>query len=236
MGKDRATGDWQRVQPEEARAHGNDPDAVRVSGSGRGVTVDAGGQHTDSRAAALGARGYSSDTLRAPGADTVARRGGLRWGAVLVGVLTALTTFLLLELLVWGIGLPVGSDRLDTSHGRGAADWVTAIVGFLAFLVGGYVAGKDSAVRDSRAGLRTGLLAWLLGTALILALSTLGPEILGALFGAPADVMGTGVDGDTDNIAQKARNDALGAFFSLLAWGIASALGGWAGNLIGEPE
>jgi len=29
-------------------------------------------------------------------------------------------------------------------------------------------------------------------------------------------------------------NDALGAFFSLLSWGIAAALGGWLGNLTQE--
>ena len=112
------------------------------------------------------------------------------------------------------------------------------LLGLLAFLLGGYVAGMISKVRDrrpGRPGLRAGLLVWLLGTLLILALSALGPDILGALWGAPADVMGTDISADnTGGAADAVRNDALGAFFSLLAWGIAAALGGWLGNLTRE--
>jgi hypothetical protein len=134
--------------------------------------------------------------------------------------------------------LPAGSDRLDTSYGIGVADWVTGLLGLLAFLVGGYVAGMISKVRDrrpGRPGLRAGLLVWLLGTLLILALSALGPDILGALWGAPADVMGTDISADnTGAAADTVRNDALGSFFSLLSWGLAAALGGWLGNLTRE--
>jgi hypothetical protein len=156
----------------------------------------------------------------------------------LTGVLTTLTTFLLLELLVWGMRLPAGSDRLDTSYGIGVADWVTGFLGLLAFLLGGYVAGMSSAVRDrrpGRPGLRAGLMVWLLGTIVILALAALGPEILGSLFGAPADVTGTDISADNaGSVAETVRNDALGAFFSLLLWGLAAALGGWLGNLTQE--
>lgn len=135
-------------------------------------------------------------------------------GDILTGVLTALTTFLLLELLVWGMRLPAGSDRLDTSYGIGAADWLTGFLGLLAFLVGGYVSGMSSAIRDrrpGRPGLRAGLMVWLLGTALILALSALGPEILGGIWGAPADVVGMyDIDAATGGVAEAVRNDVLG--------------------------
>lgn len=47
----------------------------------------------------------------------------------MTGVLTALTTFVLLELLVWGMRLPAGNDRLDTFYGIGVADWVTGFWG-----------------------------------------------------------------------------------------------------------
>jgi hypothetical protein len=149
-----------------------------------------------------------------------------------------LTAFLLLELLVWGMRLPAGSDRLDTSYGIGVADWVTGFLGLLAFLVGGYIVGMSSAIRDrrpGRPGIHAGLMVWLLGTVLILALSAFGPEILGGLFGAPADVMGTDVSADNaGSVVETIRNDALGAFFSLLSWGLAAALGGWLGNLTQE--
>jgi hypothetical protein len=78
-------------------------------------------------------------------------------------------------------------------------------------------------------------MVWLLSALLILALAALGPEILGSLFGAPADVVGTGIGTDNvGSVAETVRNDALGAFFSLLLWGLAAALGEWLGNLTQE--
>ena len=219
MGEDKTPSGLRRVEPGATRARENIDEQPTSPGVSDGRTREGG-----------------SDTRRA--SDAVARRDGSRWGDILTGVLTALTTFLLLELLVWGMGLPAGSDRLDTSYGIGAADWMTGFLGLLAFLVGGYIAGMSSAVRDrrpGRPGLRAGLMVWLLGTLLILALSALGPEILGGIWGAPADVMGTDVDDVAGGgIAETVRNDALGAFFSLLVWGLASALGGWLGNLTQE--
>lgn len=221
MGEDKTPSGLRRVEPDATRAHNK-----------------TGGQYVDPGVSDGRTRGSGSDTLRASDADAVARRNRSRWGDILTGVLTALTTFLLLELLVWGLRLPAGSDRLDTSYGIGAADWMTGFLGLLAFLVGGYVAGMSSAVRDrrpGRPGLRAGLLVWLLGILLILALSALGPEILGGIWGAPADVMGTDIDDAAGGgVAETIRNDALGAFFSFLVWGLASALGGWLGNLTQE--
>lgn len=47
--------------------------------------------------------------------------------------------------------------------------------------------------------------------------------------------MGTDISADnTGSAAETVRNDALGAFFSLLSWGLAAALGGWLGNLTRE--
>lgn len=238
MDEDRTPGGLRRVKPEEARAHGSDIDSVREHEGERDSMVGNYRHYENSGTDDTRTRGYTSNARRVSGSDGVARRDGSRWGDVLTGVLTALTTFLLLELLVWGMRLPAGSDRLDTSYGIGAADWVTGFLGLLAFLIGGYVAGMSSAVHDrrpGRPGLRAGLMVWLLGTLVILALSALGPEILGGLFGAPADVMGTDVSADsTGSVAETIRNDSLGAFFSLLLWGLAAALGGWLGNLTQE--
>ena len=221
MSEDRTPSGLRRVEPEEARVQDN---------------ID--GQHGNSEVGGAQTRRGDSAAIRTPGTGGTSRRDGSSWGDILTGLLTALTTFLLLELLVWGMRLPAGSDRLDTSYGIGVADWVTGFLGLLAFLIGGYVAGMISKVRDrrpGRPGLRAGLLVWLLGTLLILALSALGPDILGSLWGAPADVMGTDISADNaGGAADTVRNDALGAFFSLLLWGIAAAVGGWLGNLTRE--
>ena len=221
MSEGRTPSGLQRVEPAEDRVHSND-----------------GTEATDSGTSSVRTRRGSSDAHRTSNNDAAPRRNGSRWGDILTGALTALTTFLLLELLVWGMRLPAGSDRIDTSYGIGAADWVTGFLGVLAFLIGGYVAGMSSGAHDrrpGRPGLRAGLMTWVLGTLIILALSAVGPDVLGAIWGAPADVIGSDISADsTGAVAETVRNDALGAFFSLLSWALAAALGGWLGNLTQE--
>jgi len=121
-------------------------------------------------------------------------------------VLATITTFLLLELLALGIGLPVA--------GTSAADWISAIIGLIAFFIGGCLAGwTSSRRRDATLGLLNGLLVWALGTVLVLALSAFG---LVPLFGLLGEVVVGGA--------------ALGAFFCLLLSALAAALGGWVGG------
>jgi hypothetical protein len=105
-------------------------------------------------------------------------------------VLIALTAFLLLELLVFGISLVSAADRPGNSRDE---DWVSGIIGLIVFFIGGYVASKASAAedasaaRDARASLLDGLLVWALGSVLILTLSALG---VGQIFEALGDVVG----------------------------------------------
>ena len=102
------------------------------------------------------------------------------------------------------------------------------VIGFISFIVGVYVAGRilgedrdatAEGARDAgRHGVRHCLLTWALATLLILVLSGLG---LGTLFGPVGDMMGPL---DPEQISQAARDGALGAFFSLLLWAIASVV------------
>lgn len=156
--------------------------------------------------------------------DTSARdrRDAIHWESIVAGALATLATFLLLGLLALGIDLLVDEDS------GAALDWVSVIIGFISFLVGGYVAGRilgedrdapAEGARDvGRHGVRHGLLTWALTTVLILVLSGLG---LGTLFGPVGDMMGPL---DPEQISQAARDGALGAFFSLLLWAIASVV------------
>lgn len=151
------------------------------------------------------------------------RRDAIHWESIVAGALAALATFLLLGLLALGIDLLVDEDS------GAARDWVSVIIGFISFLVGGYVAGRilgedrnaptEGAREGGRHGLRHGLLTWALATLLILVLSGLG---LGTLFGPVGDMMGAL---DPEQISEAARDAALGAFFSLLLWAIASVVG-----------
>ncbi len=249
------------VEPGEAREHGQDPDAVRIegergAGSGRpegrrplGPDIDAEGHRREAgdRRESGGARrvsGRSEDHQNQSGSGggaSLARRDSTRWGPIWAGLVTALTTFLLLQLLALGIGL-VGIGPEEQGFGSGL---VSAILGLLAFFVGGLVAGMTSAVRGAIPGLINGFLVWALGVLVILLLSALG---LGQIFGALGSVVGqVGVlqdiqqgganvpNVDPAEIASAARTGALGAFFGLLLAAVAAMIGGLIGGGPSEP-
>jgi len=278
----RGRDDRRPVEPGEARAHGNDPDAVEVRRGGSSGRGDASGayevhrpgehpaglgpdipatgpttggreRHEDVNVS-RGATGTSSATGprrvgerddRDGGSAELApaRRDSIRWGPIWAGLITALTTFLLLQLLAIGIGL------VDIGPGSdGGGGWVPALIGLIAFFTGGAVAGMMSAIRGPGSGLLNGFMVWALGTVLILLLSVLG---LGQLFGALGNVAGQvnpGALGDAANSAQGAapnvspqeaeqavRTGAIGAFFGLLFSALASMIGGLLGARSSDP-
>ena len=268
--RDEGYGEGRPVEPGEARASGSDPDAVeyhrsggyaddRSRAQGLGPDIPASGP-TESRGryedsgASRGSSGYGtrrvSDSGGGSGNDggggeelAPARRDSVRWGPIWAGLITALTTFLLLQLLAIGIGLV---DVGPGSDGGGA--WVPALIGLIAFFIGGAVAGMTSAIRGPGTGLLNGFLVWALGTVLILLLSALG---LGQLFGALGNVAGQINPGAAAQAAQNAqgaapnvspqeaesalRTGAIGAFFGLLFSALASMLGGMLGGRGRDP-
>ena len=256
MGRDRDADRGRPVRPGEARAHGNDPDAVevrrasdreeRLRGEGLGPDIPRRSEPASDRTR-YGESGVSDGTAD-PGVRRLgshdddeglapARRDSIRWGPIWAGLITALTIFLLLHLLAIGLGL------LDIGPGDGGGGWVSAIIGLIAFFTGGAVAGMTSAVRGAATGLLNGFLVWALGTVLILLLSALG---LGQIFGALGNVVGQlGVlqnlqsanvpDVDPAQIAQSVRSGAIGAFFGLLLSALASMLGGFLGGRSSDP-
>ncbi len=236
MGRDRDEGRGRPVEPEEARSHDNDPDAVEVHRRGeRDGASDVGNDRradhetvTDRRPVAV------ADPPHEPQSpDLVMRRDSARWGPIWAGLITAITTFLLLQLLVIGLGL-VGIGPNNTG-----GTWVSAIVGLIAFFTGGAVAGMTSSVRGAATGLLNGFLVWALGTVLILVLSALG---LGQVFGALGSVVGQLVlavnlpeNIDPQQYLNAVRTGALAAFFGLLVSAVASSLGGFLGGRSREP-
>jgi hypothetical protein len=104
----------------------------------------------------------------------------ISWGAVFAGVVVALGTQLLLNMLGIGIGAatlnPVGGDNPSaTSLSIGAGIWF-AISGILAALAGGYAAGRLAGVANGSTAGWHGLTTWALATLLIFYLlgSTVG--------------------------------------------------------------
>ncbi len=117
----------------------------------------------------------------------------ISWGAVLAGVVVALVTQIVLNMLGIGIGAAtlepaVGDNPSATSFSIGAGIWF-ALSAILAALAGGYAAGRLAGVpRESTAGWH-GLTAWALTTLVIFYL--LGSTVGGILGGAYRGVTNT---------------------------------------------
>jgi hypothetical protein len=174
------------------------------------------------------------------------RRDRVRWGAVWAGLFAALTTMILLGLLGLAIGLTTlnfgtaaGQAGPPRDTGMTAAIW-GGLIGIVAFLISGFVAGHSAAVFDRGWGAWNGALVfivavpitvWLAGQGLGLVLGTLG-DFIGAL--GPAARVPQGAPNvqpiDVARTAEAARTAAWGTLIALLVGFIASALGGWLGT------
>jgi hypothetical protein len=124
-----------------------------------------------------------ASATRGPARDAVAaqqdRFGGIKWGAAFFGWLSAngLAVLLVALLSAAGValGLTQGVDSASEAAGRaetiGLAGAVTLLVVlFLAYLAGGYVAGRMARFD----GTRQGLAVWLIGLLVVAALSIAG--------------------------------------------------------------
>ncbi|MGY1653908.1 hypothetical protein [Geodermatophilus sp. SYSU D01119] len=136
------------------------------------------------------ATGEGAHVTRGAARDAVAaqrdRFGGIKWGAAFFGWLSANGLAVLLVALVSaagvGLGLAQGLDSVDeateqaTGIGLGGAVAVVVVL-FLAYLAGGYVAGRMARFD----GPRQGLAVWLVGLLVVLLLAVAG-AVLGAQY------------------------------------------------------
>jgi hypothetical protein len=155
----------------------------------------------------------------------------ISWGAVLAGVVVALVTQLVLNLL----GIGIGAATLDPAAGAaenpsastfsiGAGIWF-AVAGIIASLAGGYAAGRLSGKpKESTAGWH-GLTAWALTTLLVFYLLT--TAVGGILGGAYRSISGalSNVTQAVGSTAQTALQGAADPFAS-----VEQSLRGAAGN------
>jgi hypothetical protein len=180
------------------------------------------------------AYGSSGPVNVAVGAD---RQDGVRWGPIWAGLLTALTTFILLELLFYAFGwltLDIGTDQLGTRR------WViTGILALVGFFLGGLVAGATTIWKGLFSGLLHGFMVWALGVAAFIALTFFGGSALLGSFGSLAHQLGVGpqqvqsttnvTPAEANQLASNAKDAAAPAFWGLFL-PLASAM---AGGLIG---
>jgi hypothetical protein len=177
----------------------------------------------------------------APGRDRV------RFGPVVAGLLTALTTLLLLGLL----GVALGLSGVDSGAAGGAggpppeagplAVFWTVLSAFVAFLLGGYVAGRTAAVYDVRWGALNGALVFMLAVPVALWLAAQGAGAAAGALGAAAAALGvdparlvaearTASPAEIARAAEAGRNGAWGALLGALLGLVAGALGGTLGT------
>lgn len=163
-------------------------------------------------------------------------RERVRWGAIWAGLLTAIGIFMLLTTAAIAIGAVAVDSGAEGETASTASGIASAVIALLAFLAGGFVAGRTSGVVGRGYGALNGFLVWALGVVIILGLAAMG---LGALFGAAGDLfaqyqqMGSPQpQGDVDEAAviEGIRNGSIGAFLGMLAPAVAATVGGLLGS------
>jgi MFS family permease len=117
------------------------------------------------------------------------RYGGIKWGAAFFGWLSANGLAVLLVALLSAAGVAIGLTQgvPSTDEAAQQADTIGVVGGivllvilFLAYLAGGYVAGRMARFD----GTRQGLAVWVIGLLVVLALAALG-----LVFGAQFNVL-----------------------------------------------
>jgi hypothetical protein len=158
-----------------------------------------------------------------------AGRDGIRWGPIWAGALITLATYLVLYLLFFAFG--VLSLGLGGGAGAVTTTIVSAILGLIAFFVGGLVAGATGMWTGRKEGLLQGVTMWALTVAGLLGITLIGGgALLGALPNLGAGTTTTPPGVNTVGIVGAVRNaagwSALGLGLSVLV----AALGGLVGS------
>jgi hypothetical protein len=159
------------------------------------------------------------------------RRDRIRWGPVFAGLVVALSTYLLAQLLLIGAGL-VDLGDAQTSD----AVW-SAAVAVVAFLLGGFTAGATAMWRGADTGLLHGIVLWAVGLVALLSISAMGGSaVVGSIDTEETfDQFTTeGITSDDPAEVQRASDDAQEAAgwasVGLLVALAASAIGATAGS------
>lgn len=184
---------------------------------------------------AIGAPAVGSAVTAAPPVRGGERRDRIRWGPIWAGFLVTLSTYLVLQLFFFALGvLDLG---FDGGASDSAASIVSGILGLIAFFLGGLAAGASALWRGTSDGLAQGVLVWALSVVGILALALFGG---GALLGSVANVtmdvtyiaQAQAADVDPAQALQITREAAGWAALSLGLSVTAAALGGLLGSKI----
>ncbi|SFO84154.1 hypothetical protein SAMN05421810_101140 [Amycolatopsis arida] len=187
----------------------------------------------------------TNDAAGVPGGPTAAapvalgeddRRDRTRWGPIWAGVLVVLSTYVVLQLLFFALGILDLGFEGDVS--TTVASVVSGVLALVAFFLGGLAAAATAFWRAANDGLVHGALVWALSVVAILTLTVLGG---GALLGSVASVATQvanvaqetrAMDVDPAQAMQTAREAAGWGVLSLGLSFVAATLGGLIGAKI----
>jgi hypothetical protein len=163
-------------------------------------------------------------------AEVGRRQDRVRWGAVWAGALVALTTYLVLQMLFFALGvLDLGFEGQEAGT---VAAIVSGVLGLIAFFLGGMAAGGTSIWRGAGEGIVHGALVWALTVTGLLAVALLGG---GALLGAVANLVGdtTALQQQQIDVGQAVQTARESAGWGALSLGL-TALAATVGGLVGS--
>jgi hypothetical protein len=162
-----------------------------------------------------------------PPTATDVRHDRIRWGAVWTGVLTTLSTYIVLQLLFFALGwLDLGID----GAGGSTRAIVSGVLALVAFFLGGAAAGASALWHRANDGMVNGVVTWAVTVVALLGLTLVGG---GALVGSLGDTAAQFVDlrtaaagVDVTEATRTARQTAGGTALALGLSMVAAALGG----------
>jgi hypothetical protein len=171
-------------------------------------------------------------------------RDRVRWGPIIGGLATAMTSMLILSLFGLAVGLTsvnagdaAATGALPENTGTTAAIW-GAVSAIISFFLGGFVAGRTASVFSRGWGSMNGAMVFLIGVPVMLWLAGQGLGTLMGTFSGYAGDIANNAQGTAQNTspvevartAEQIRNGAWGSLLAALLGLGAAALGGSAGT------
>lgn len=150
------------------------------------------------------------------------RRDRIRWGPVWAGVVTAIGTYLFLQLALVALGI------VDLSEGIAGDAIASAIAALIAFFVGGVTVGATAMWQGADDGVLHGIVMWFAALVALILVSAVGSGVaLGSLDTSDAFDEFSTDDIDTEQASEDAEEAAAKALLGL-TFGLAAAAAGGA--------
>jgi hypothetical protein len=148
------------------------------------------------------------------------RRDRIRWGPVWAGIVTAVGTYLFLQLALIALGI------VELGEGAGDDAAASATAALVAFFLGGMTTGATAMWRGTDDGLLHGIVMWFTGLVLLILLSVVGSGVALGAFDISDAVNAFSTEGVDVRQANDAAQEAAGRALAALTAGLIAAAAG----------